>query len=89
MAVDSIDSLDILMGQPQTTEWSDNWMTGHVALIFGIQFDAPSIGMLIYVYISSYMTQCSYSHSFISSLALSPRLGAKLCCILDLSMQLG
>ena len=44
------------------------------------------------------MIQCSYSHFFISALALSPTLGAKLCHILalsnyvafmDLSMQLG
>ena len=35
------------------------------------------------------MIQCSYSHFFISALALSPLLGAKLCCILVLSMGLG
>ena len=38
---------------------------------------------------SSYMIQCSYSHFIISVLALSPTLGAKLCHILALSMQLG
>ena len=95
MAVDSIDSLDILMGLPQTsghlllalllaflspfwmTRWLDRWMTGHLTFFFGIQFDTPSIGMLTDVYMSSYMIQCSYSHFFISALALSPSLGAK------------
>ena len=33
---------------------------------------------------SSYMIQCSYSHFFISALALSPLLGAKLCWVLAL-----
>ena len=103
-AVDKIDSLDLLMGQPQTsghpllallstflspfwmTGWSDDWMTGHVTLFLGIQFDALSIRMLTDIYMSSYMIQCSHSHFFISALAFSLTLGAKLCCILDLSM---
>ena len=68
------------------TRQSDDWMTGHVTSFFGIQFDAPSVGMLTDGYMSSYMIQCSYSHFFISALALSPTLGAKLCHILDLSM---
>ena len=106
-ALDSLDRLDILVGQPQTsghplsvslsaflspfwmTRWLDLWTTGHMTLFFSIQFDAPSIGMLTDVYVSSYMIQCSYSHFFISALASSPTLGAKLCHILDLSMQLG
>ena len=73
----------------QMTGWSDDWTTGHVTSFFGIQFDAPSIGMLTDVYMSTYVIQCSYSHFFISALASSPTLGAKLCYILDLSMQLG
>ena len=68
------------------TGWSDDWMTGHVPLFFSIQFDAPSVGMLTDAYVSLYMIKCSYSHFFISALASSPLLGAKLCCILDLSM---
>ena len=71
------------------TRWLDDWMTGHVTSFFGIQFDAPSIGMLKDVYVSSYMIMCSYSHFFISALALSPTLGANLCHILGCSMQLG
>ena len=59
----------------QTTGWSDNWMTGHVTLFFSIQFDPSSIEMLTDVYVSLYMIQCSYSHFFISALALSPTLG--------------
>ena len=64
-------------------------MTGHMTLFFGTQFNAPSIGMLIDAYMFSYMIQCSYSHFSISALALSPTLGAKLCHILGLAMQLG
>ena len=64
-------------------------MTGHMTSFFSIQFNAPSIGMLIDTYMSLYMIQCSYSHFFIPAVALSPLLGAKLCHILDLSTQLG
>ena len=79
-------SLSAFLSPFQTTGWSDDQMTGHMTLFFGIQFDAPSIGILTDVYVSSYIIQCSYSHFFISALALSPLFGAKLCHILDLSM---
>ena len=71
------------------TGQSDNWTTGHVTLFFSTQFDAPSIGMLIDVYMSSYMIQCSYRYFSMPASAWSPLLGAKLCCILGLAMQLG
>ena len=72
------------------TRQLDNWITGHMTSFFGIQFDAPSIGMLIDAYMSSsYMIQCSYNHFSISALASSPTLGTKLCCILGLTTQLG
>ena len=61
-------------------------MTGLVTLFFGIQFDAPSTGMLTDVYMSSYIIQCSYSHFFIFALVLSPLFSANLCHILDLFM---
>ena len=63
-------------------------MIGHMASFLSTQFDASSIGMLIYAYMSSYMMQCSYSHFFIS-LASSPTLGAKLCHIWALYKLLG
>ena len=67
------------------TRWLGHWTTGHMILFFSIQFDAPSMGKLMDIYVSSYMIQCSYSHFFISTLASRPLLGAKLCHILDLS----
>ena len=66
------------------TGWSNNQMTSHMTSFFSTQFDAPSIGMLIDAYMSSYMIQCLYSHSP-SALASSPTLGDKLCHILGLS----
>ena len=65
------------------TRQSDDQMTGHMTLFFSTQFQC-SINRDAYM--SLYMIQCSYSHFFISALALSPSLGAKLCCILALSL---
>ena len=54
------------------TGWSDDQTTGHMTSFLSTQLNAPSIGMLIDTYMSSYMIQCSCSHFFISTLALSP-----------------
>ena len=107
VAVVSMDSLDTLTGQPQTSgrplltslsaflsPFLENWMVGqlddcHVTLFFSIQFAIQcSINRVPYrhLYIFIYKIHCSDSHFFISALASSPTLGAKLCHILDLYM---
>ena len=65
-------SLSAFLSPFWTTRWSDDWMTGHVTLLFSIQLNAPSIGMHTGASMSLYMIQYSYSHFFISALALSP-----------------
>ena len=55
-------------------------MTGHITSFLSKQHAALSIGMLIdFSYRSQLLVQFIF---FISALALSPTLGAKLCCIL-------
>ena len=54
-------------------------MTGHMTLFFSKQLNAPSIGML--VDLSNMYQMLVQFIFFISALALSPTLGAKLCCI--------
>ena len=66
------------------TRWLDDWMTGHVTSFFGIQFLIQcSINRDAYRHL---YIQCSDSHFFISTVALSPTFGANLCHILHLYM---